>query len=138
MNMRSPCDPYGGLNPLVDKLIGPKAYDIVRFVAYNMPLIAKVAAEPWVRLKAVGKTSGLVSNLMYPVSVTLDNLVDSTIWLIDATTGARYNAESGYFTTAYSSNGVTISINETAPVSLREADVMWLLTVEGVIINVPA
>lgn len=136
MNMRSPCDPYGGLNPLVDKLIGPKAYDIVRYVAINMPLIAKVAAQPWLQLKAVGKTTGLVTNLLFPPNIQLSQLVNSTVWLIDPITGSRFNAESGYFTTAYTLQGLTISLNENAPTSLQSADVLWMLTVEGAVLYV--
>lgn len=130
MNMRSPTDPYGGLNPLVDKVLGPKAYDIVRFVACHMPIIAKVAAQPWSRLKAVGKTVGLVTNILFPPLITLPMLVDSTVWLVDPITGSRYNGESGYFTTAYTTAGLTISLSETAPIALQSADVLWMLTVE--------
>ncbi|QYW01941.1 tail fiber [Stenotrophomonas phage Piffle] len=136
MNMRTCGDPYGGLNPLVDRVLGPKAYDIVRFVAVNMNLIAKAAAEPYARLTATGKISGPVTNLLFPTSIPLESLVDSTVWLIDPLTGARYNAESGYFTTAYTANGVTISLSETAPVALQAADVLWFMTVG--VIYVPA
>ncbi|QEG09309.1 hypothetical protein HYP93_gp48 [Stenotrophomonas phage Pokken] len=129
MNMRTCGDPYGGLNPLVDRVLGPKAYDIVRFVAHNMNLIAKAASEPYARLTAYGKASGLVTNILFPADVSLGALVDSTVWLVDPLTGSRYNSESGYFTTAYTVNGLTISLNETAPEALQSADVIWFMTV---------
>ncbi|UZV39864.1 hypothetical protein [Xanthomonas virus PB119] len=128
MGMRNHIDPYGGLNPLVDRVLGPKAYDIVKFVACRMPFIEKVAAEPWSRLRLVGKMVGPVTSLLFPPMVQLANVMDSVIWLIDPLTGARYNADSGYFTVAHTQLGVTISMKDEAPVALQTADVLWFLT----------
>lgn len=42
MGIRPTNDPYGGINPLIDKLIG-NAFDIVKYVAANLKVIRYVA-----------------------------------------------------------------------------------------------
>ena len=42
MGIRPTNDPYGGVNPLIDKMIG-NAYDIVKYVAANLKTIRYVA-----------------------------------------------------------------------------------------------
>lgn len=129
MSARNHIDPYGGLNPLVDSVLGPTAYEVVRFVATQMPVIQKVANEPYVRTFASGLTAGLVTSLLYPGKATLETLVDSTIWIRDPLTGSKYNADSGYFKMVYTTNGVTISIDPTAPTALQTgAEINWFLT----------
>ncbi|AVO23169.1 hypothetical protein RIVERRIDER_88 [Xanthomonas phage RiverRider] len=134
--MRNHLDPYGGLNPLVDRLLGPKAYEVVRFVASRMGFIEKVAADSWRRIPLVGKMSGTATQLLFPPLVQLDGIVESTIWLKDPVTGNRCNSESGYFTVTYMAQGARIVLNNNAPVSLQTADILWFLTAVEVI-NVP-
>ena len=129
MSYRNPNDPYGGRNPLVDQVIGPTAYEIVRFVAIQMPVIQKVANQPFIRLGSTGVTSGAVTQLLFPPNVSLETLVDSTVWVIDPLTGDRYNADSGYFTLSYKSAGVVISFKSEAPAQLLTgAKVDWYVT----------
>lgn len=40
--MRTPHNPYGGVNPLIDKMIG-NAYDVVKYVASHLKAIRYVA-----------------------------------------------------------------------------------------------
>lgn len=40
--MRTPHNPYGGVNPLIDKMIG-NAYDVVKYVARHLKAIRYVA-----------------------------------------------------------------------------------------------
>lgn len=131
--MRNHLDPYGGLNPLVDRLLGPKAYEIIRFVASRMPFIEKVAADPWRRMTLLGKMVGTTTSLLFPPLVPLDGVMDSTIWLKDPVTGNRCNSESGYFTVSYQAQGVVITLNIDAPASLQTADIVWFLTAVEVI-----
>lgn len=128
MGSRTVCDPYGGLNPLVDKVIGPRAYEIVKFVALRMGWIQKVAAEPYTRLALIGQVAGTTTNLLFPPTVTLGSMFDSAVWLTDPTTGIQYGVDSGYFSTAYSTAGVTITLKSGAPAGLQIASIKWSLT----------
>lgn len=128
MGMRNHTDPYGGLNPLVDRVIGPKAYDFVKFVALRMGFIQKAASEPYTRLRLLARTTGLVTSLVFPPTVLLENMVDSAVWIVDPVTGSRCNADSGYFNVIYTTMGATISIKPEAPLSLQNAEIMWFLT----------
>lgn len=126
MGTRNCNDPYGGYNPLVDRLIGPTAYDIVKFVALRMPFIQKAAANPYSQLPLVGKMVGTTTSMVFPPLVQPNTMVDSVVWLTDAL-GNRVKAET-VGTVTYSPVGMTIVLNQGANVAWRTADILWYLT----------
>lgn len=139
MNMRSSTDPYGGLNPLVDRIIGPKAYDIVKFVAERMGFVQYVAGnmEAIVNVnnnlmstyQAMGITpvAGQSVSLQMPFPI-LPVVVLSTQVAVRTLNGGFYTAESGYFRWSIQGNTLQFTLNANAPAALENAQLIWTLT----------
>lgn len=110
MNMRTIMDPFGGNDTLVDKLIGPTAYQVVHYVALKMSVLERAASFARLRKVATGVVSGQVTNLAYPPGVKMAGLVRSDLWLIG--TDKKIDAASGGFTVGYTDQGVQITLKD--------------------------
>lgn len=106
MSMQNILNPFGGRDPLVDKLIGPTAYQVVHYVALKMGAIERAAAFARLRKVAVGVVSGPITNLAYPPGVKMAGVVRSDIWLVG--TDKKIDAASGAFSVGYTDQGVQI------------------------------
>ena len=91
--MRNSMNPYGGVNPLIDKMIG-NAYDIVkyvarylreiRYVAENMETVYNAAHGGRTVVDTVG-TGITPVTVPLPAGVTLANLQDVSVIATDGT-----------------------------------------------------
>lgn len=88
--MRQVHDPYGGVNPLIDKMIG-NAYDIVKYVARYLKEIRYVAEnmeyvyDAAHNKKVVVEEQAYGSNLYIPLpsGVSMDNLENIEVIALD-------------------------------------------------------
>ena len=116
-----PChNPYGGVNPLIDKMIG-NAYDIVkyvasylkeiRYVAENMQTVHTAVHGTQIELNVTG--DGVETTLVatFPDGINWDGIRNVAV-MAYATTGSMYFPGPDTFNYGVALNGdVTISIN---------------------------
>lgn len=129
--MRPVHDPYGGVNPLIDKMIG-NAYDIVKYVARYLKEIRYVAENMQTVYNAahggrtVVETLSTGSSPVYvplPTGVSLSNLQDISVI---ATDGVHiFFAASDTFNYGVSGSDLVISFDDSNP-DLASAD--WRTT----------
>lgn len=126
------CKPYGAQVPLVDKLIGPDAFDVVYYVAQHMPAIQKAAAvarNQWRLETTVSAVAGGATILM-PVGVQIENVVASNV-MLQTLAGELLSADSGLFKTKITNVGLTVSIEAGDASIVDGATVRWFLTFEA-------
>lgn len=119
--MRPVNDPYGGVNPLIDKMIG-NAYDIVkyvarylkeiRYVAENMEHVFIAANGNRVMLTAEGNGSASL-NVTIPDSVEFSNIQDVSVIAIAGSN--IYMPSSQTFNFGIAGDEVAISIENYVP-----------------------
>ena len=119
--MRPVNDPYGGVNPLIDKMIG-NAYDIVkyvarylkeiRYVAENMEHVFIAANGNRVMLSAEGNGSASLS-ITIPVSVGFSSIQDVSVIAISGSN--IYMPSPQTFNFSIANGKVDISIGNYVP-----------------------
>lgn len=78
MSMRPTFDPYGGVNPIIDKMIG-NAFDIVKYVARYLKEIRYVAENMELVHEAVSLTRKSTGTVLGNGTDTLVIAIDNTI-----------------------------------------------------------
>ena len=132
--MRTPFNPYGGVNPLIDKMIG-NAYDIVkyvarylkeiRYVAENMEHIFIAANGNRVMLTAEGNGSASLSATI-PDSVEFSNIQSVSVIAISGTN--IYMPSPQTFSFGIADGEVDISIGNSVPALVNATYKITLIT----------
>jgi hypothetical protein len=128
MNMRATCDPYGGLNPLVDKCIGPTAYHVVQYVAQNMAYVQRAAANTNIqkRLTTVLLFAAGGASIALPLDCTIDQVLSSSV-MLKTPAGLLIDSDSGLFTTSIDATSMTLTLTPEATIALNNSEVRWFL-----------
>lgn len=141
MGIRCSTDPYGGVNPLIDKMIG-NSYQTVKFVSgyckeiryvaekmEDIYLVAKNMAT--VKENAVVKgTSGIAGSdtiLPFPDQVDITKIVSTQVMIRSVLDGALYDSSHGYFTSRVASDGLHLLLSNTAPLSVQNSEIVWFI-----------
>lgn len=115
--MRQVHDPYGGVNPLVDKMLG-NAYDIVKYVARYLKEIRYVAenmenvynvAHGYRKVVAVYAEGSSTLSIPLPVGVNQDNLEGVQVMALDSS--ENYFSGPDTFNYGIQGNDLVISIS---------------------------
>lgn len=124
-----PChNPYGGVNPLIDKMIG-NAYDVVKYVARHLKEIRYLAENMSTiydvahgyRLQLNGNPSGFSTlNLALPSGFDLDNINGVTV--VAQLGSMVYLPAANTYNAGISGSNVVISINTGSSPTLVNAD----------------
>ena len=119
--MRPVFDPYGGVNPLIDKVIG-NAYDIVKYVARYLTEIRYVAENMATVYNAVhgarrvveaASTGSSPVNIEMPAGVTLSNIQTVEVIATDGTSIFFPGADT--FNYGIAGTTLVISFNDANP-----------------------
>lgn len=133
-NAANRCHPYGNSVPLVDKLIGPDAFDVVYYVAQHMPAIqraALLANKYQKRLETLMSVAGGGAAIVMPLGIGLSNIVSSSV-LVRTVDGRLLGSDSGLFSSVVTSAGLMVTLAGPTPdPTLDAAVVRWFLTFEG-------
>lgn len=131
--MNNSMNPYGGVNPLIDKMIG-NAYDIVkyvakylreiRYVAENMQYVYSAANGNATRLTATATTNSL--SIPIPVELDMTLLQAATVMAVVGG-NTYYFPAANTFNFGISGGNVVISIAADVP-ALLTADYVVVLT----------
>lgn len=135
MGIRTSTDPYGGKEPLVDKLIG-NAYQVVRlvaenlgfirYVAHNMEAVQKVAEDLSATTTLFAPAPTVANNAVlvpYPVGVTQSRVLSSSVMIL-GTDGHLYGAE--IFVSSLSRAGLVVTLGPGS--ALIGGQIRWHLT----------
>jgi hypothetical protein len=140
MAIRNTQDPYGGRTGLVDKLIG-NAFDVVHLVARhineitylvnNMEAII-IVAKNLPDTSSVTKTAtfgdrGETVAYSLPANVTMNNLVQSTMLILDGN-GNAYQSSNGNVDFWYEDGVFCVRLADEAPASMIGATFRWNVT----------
>jgi hypothetical protein len=130
-------DPYGGLSPYIDKLIG-NSYETVkyvarylkeiRYVAYNMSHIYNVSVKVVDNLLLSAEVTSLGSNheIPLPVGITQAKIQGSTVSIVD-TVGNIYGPGESLFSWIISNEKLIVSVSANAPPSFVGGKINWLI-----------
>lgn len=125
--MRTPFNPYGGVNPLIDKMIG-NAYDIVKYVARYLKEIRYVAenmehvydAVHGYRHHVEAWSQGYTTlTFQMPNSVSIESV--TSIESVAINGGSVYLPGPDTYNLGVDYGTIVISINPNAPSNLRYA-----------------
>ena len=128
--MRPVNNPYGGVNPLIDKMIG-NAYDIVKYVARYLKEIRYVAenmehvfiAANGNRVILTGTASGASLNIPLPNGLVVADIQSITVQALDG--GALFLPGSSTFSFGVFGGQVAITISNS---SLNDAVFQVMIT----------
>ena len=137
MTMRGSQDPFGGADPLVDKLIG-NAYEYVkyvaryvkeiRYVALNMEHIYRVSRNMYHNVLQVATLTSLGSSyeIALPAGVTPLMIINSSV-IVKTTDNKIYGASPANFSWVIADGKLTVTVPGDAPAALVGGQIRWLL-----------
>lgn len=135
--MRNSQDPFGGVDPLVDKLIG-NAFQYVkyvaqyvkeiRYVALNMEHVYRVSRNMYHNYLQVKTLTALGSSydILLPEGVTPAMVINSTV-IVKTTDNKIYGASPANFSWVISGGKLTVTVPGDAPAALVGGEIRWLL-----------
>lgn len=136
MGIRPGSDPYGGVNPLIDKMIG-NAYDIVKYVARYLKEIRYVAENMHLINEAVNGRVISISVLndgQSQIAIELDETVAvediESISVITYNSGQVFTSSPETFT--YNIDNGILLIHAEGPVDLNYAEFKITITMRRV------
>ena len=134
--MRPVNDPYGGVNPLIDKMIG-NAYNIVRYVAYHLKEIRYVAenmedihavATGTVRSQAlVTAVATNSTSLPLPEDIPVNDIQAMSV-LITTSTGEIYLPSVTSFNVIFDGSNLVVTLVGAPPTGVLGGTIKWLIT----------
>ena len=137
MSIRPSQDPYSGIDPYVDKLIG-NAYEVVkyvaryvktiRYVAFNMEHIHRVsnALFETIVIKKAILSLGTTIEINLPVGLSAGMIINTTV-TAQTIDGEVYPASPSTFSWKISNGKLVVEVSPMAPVALVNAELRWLL-----------
>lgn len=127
------CQPYGSRTPLVDRVIGPDAFDVVWYVAQHMTAIqraASIARNQWRLETTLSAAVSPSAFIVMPQHVLIQNVVASNV-MLQTLAGELLSADSGLFKTKITNDGLTVTIDPADASIVDGATVRWFLTFEA-------
>lgn len=135
--MRNPQDPFGGADPLTDKLVG-NAFKYVkylsdyvkeiRYVALNMEHIYRASRNLYTNILQVAELTALDADYMIdlPEGVTPSIIINSSV-IVVTTDDEVYGASEANFTWVITGGQLVVTVPADAPAALIGGEIRWLL-----------
>lgn len=134
MGMSNSCNPYGGHNTLVDKCLGPDAYQVVQYVARHMQDIIRASANTNLQIQLTTPLLFIAGGaaIAMPPNCTVDQVRSSSV-MLKTTNGHLLGSDSGLFTTTIDGTGMTMMLTAAGndDASLTGSEVRWFLIYEA-------